>query len=434
MSPVQKAVLDMQHIRNIEYVIKTPECVSEFISRHFKGSANPIYKPTRAMRLCLFLLAKTQIGQLDMILPDGKKLRFLGNQNGPSAMIHIHNDRVARRFFTGGKLGFCESYLDGDWSSPDIALFFEFILRNADVMRKALLGKRWVRALSYLAHVIQPNSKKGSQKNIYRHYDIGNDFYRLWLDESMTYSSAYFKEGNESIIEAQQLKYKEMADRLELKPDHHVLEIGCGWGGFAEYAATHIGCKMTCITVSKAQHKFARERIEKAGLSHLVDIRLQDYRDVTETFDRIASIEMFEAVGEAYWPTFFQTLRSRLKDGGRAVLQIITIQDEDFETYRKGADYIQRYIFPGGMLPSMKILDEQIAAANLSKGDVLHFGKDYAKTLDIWNDSFQEAWPQITKQGLDTRFKRMWEQYLCYCQAGFEVGTIDVIQIGIDKK
>lgn len=434
MAPIQKGVLDMQHITNIEYVIKTPDCVSEFMDRYFSGKARASYKPTRAMRLCLFLLAKTQIGELDLILPDGKKLRFVGEQNGPQAMIHIHNDRVARRFFTGGKLGFCESYLDGDWSSPDIATFFEFVLRNGTVMRKALLGKRWVRAISYLAHIVQPNSKKGSQKNIYRHYDIGNDFYKLWLDQSMTYSSAYFKEGDEDLLEAQQLKYKEMADRLGLKANHHVLEIGCGWGGFAEYAATNIGCKMTCITVSKAQHKYATDRIKKAGLSNLVDIRLQDYRDVPGQFDRIASIEMFEAVGESYWPTFFQTLQGKLKDGGKAVLQIITIRDEDFETYRKGADYIQRYIFPGGMLPSMKALDTQIAAANLSKDDVLHFGKDYAKTLDIWNHAFQNAWPQISKQGLDTRFKRMWEQYLCYCQAGFEVGTIDVIQIGVNKK
>ena len=417
--------------QTVDCVVETPHILQNFIAENF--SRRHGYRPSRAMRLCLHLLTHMQEGQLDVIMPGGARLRF-GKPNGePRALVRIHNDRAARRFLTRGQLGFCESYLDGDWSSPDVATFFELILRNAQSMKQIMLGKKWARLLSRLSHVLKPNSKKGSRKNIYRHYDIGNDFYETWLDRSMTYSSALFADGIEDLNEAQDRKYQEMVNRLELKPEHHVLEIGCGWGGFAEYAARSVGCKITAITISEAQYEYAKARIEKANLSDKVEIRLQDYRDVRGTFDRIASIEMFEAVGEAYWPTFFETLKKRLKNGGRATLQIITIRDQDFDTYRKSADYIQRYIFPGGMLPSMHALEEQIGAAGLRKGDHISFGRDYARTLKIWNDEFQKAWPDLNSQTMNTRFKRLWEQYLCYCQAGFQVGSIDVIQISIDK-
>lgn len=418
--------------RSVDFIINT-----EASLRHFfiKMRRTPYgYKPSRAMCLTLRLLRKLQIGSLYLILPDGKSLKFLGKEAGPEAVLHIHNDRVVRRFMSKGKLGFCEAYLDGDWTSPDIATFFELILRNMDVMRKNLLGKGWYRRVSQFIHLLQPNSKRGSQKNIYRHYDIGNDFYKEWLDPSMTYSSALFKDGIDDIERAQDQKYQEMIDRLDLKPEHHVLEIGCGWGGFAEYAAKNVGCKITAITISQAQHDWAVQRIKDANLEDKVTIKLCDYRDLENLqFNRIASIEMFEAVGESYWPTFFNKLHEYLKPEGRAVLQIITIHDDHFENYRRSADYIQRYIFPGGMLPSMKALGQQIQKAGLHQGEHLSFGKDYARTLDIWNKNFQQAWPKIQGK-FDERFKRLWEQYLCYCQAGFEVGTIDVIQIAIDKK
>ena len=425
------SVMEEQNAVSVDAVIETASGLQDIIKTRLTRKTG--YKPTRAMRLCLKLLTHLNEGQLDVILPNGTTLRF-GKPNGePQALLRIHNDRLAKRFLTKGKLGFCEAYLDGDWSSPDIASLFELFLRNAQNMKKSLMGKKWVRVLSYAAHILQPNSKKGSRKNIYRHYDIGNDFYKLWLDESMTYSSGLFLQQDDTLAQSQANKYQEMVDRLELKPEHHVLEIGCGWGGFAEYAAKNVGCKITAITISKEQYRFAKKRIQDAGLEDKVDIRIQDYRDVEGQFDRIASIEMFEAVGENYWPTFFNTVRERLKPAGRAVLQIITIHNDDFAAYRKSADYIQRYIFPGGMLPSMEALSEQIHAANLKQGDHLSFGKDYATTLELWNKAFQNAWPKIKGDNMDTRFKRLWEQYLCYCQAGFAAGTIDVIQINIDK-
>jgi len=418
-------------IDEVDAIIHSPEALQHFIAEQF--TRNSAYKPSRSMRVCLHIMAHIKIGQLDIILPDNSTLRFGKPNNQPRALLRIHNDRLAKRFLTGGQLAFCESYLDGDWSSPDITEFFELILMNAQVMKEDLLGKKWMRFASYIAHIMKPNSKRGSRKNIYSHYDIGNDFYTQWLDPSMTYSSALFADGITDLQEAQNRKYQEMVNRLELKPDHHVLEIGCGWGGFAEFAASTIGCKITAITLSQAQFDYATQRIKSAGLSDKVEIRLQDYRDVTGQFDRIASIEMFEAVGEAYWPTFFTTLKDRLKPGGKSTLQIITIKDEDFQTYRKNADYIQRYIFPGGMLPSRTVLREQIKSAGLTQGSHLSFGRDYAKTLKIWNESFQNAWPNIQSKTLNTRFKRLWEQYLCYCEAGFNIGSIDVIQINIEK-
>ncbi len=428
MSPSDTQI---QSIENVDIVVETPNVLQDFVSK--KLTRKQGYKPTRAMRLCLHFLSHLREGQLDVVLPNGTSMRF-GMPNGePKAVLRIHNDRVARRFLTKGHLGFCEAYLDGDWSSPDVAQFFELILRNAQSIKKLMLGKPWARALSCLLHALKPNSKKGSKKNIYRHYDIGNDFYEAWLDPSMTYSSALFADGIENLKEAQERKYQEMVERLELTPEHHVLEIGCGWGGFAEYAASTVGCKVTGITISQEQYKYATDRIKQKNLQNLVEIRLQDYRDVEGEFDRVASIEMFEAVGEAYWPTFFDTLKSRLKNGGRAVLQIITIHDDDFDDYRRSADYIQRYIFPGGMLPSMRALSEQIEKSGLQQGEHLNFGPDYARTLKLWNEKFQQVWPQLNGDKMDTRFKRLWEQYLCYCQAGFTTGSIDVIQINIDK-
>lgn len=413
------------------FTVKTPECVSDFFRQHMIQKSG--YKPSRSLRFALMLLARTSMGRLEVVLPDQTTLTFTGRDTGPEAILYIHNDRMARRFITGGKLGFCEAYLDGDWSSPDIALLFEFMLRNGDVMKKAMLGRWSVRALSYLIHALQPNTRRGSKRNIYSHYDIGNDFYARWLDPSMTYSSALFDAPDMTLSQGQQRKYEEMAKRLDLKDHHHVLEIGCGWGGFAEYAAREIGCKVTGVTVSQAQFEYATKRIQSAGLSDKVDIRLEDYRDIGGQFDAIASIEMFEAVGEAYWPVYFSTLRERLKSGAKACLQIITINEEDFPTYRKSADYIQRYIFPGGMLPSLSALKQQIARAGLLQADHISFGKDYARTLRLWNESFQKVWPKLKNNTLDERFKRLWEQYFAYCEAGFQVGKIDVIQIDIVK-
>lgn len=426
-SGIYKSILNQP----VDFTIKTPESLKQFLAElHQEKTA---YTPSRALRLCLHFASKIQLGQMDVILPDQKKLRFLGDQPGPHGVLLIHNDVMARKFLTGGRLGFCESYLDGDWSSPDIAQFFELILRNSEIMRDALHGKPWYRWLSGFIHSLRPNSKRGSKKNIYDHYDIGNNFYDKWLDKTMTYSSALFRTGEESLEEAQQEKYAHLAQMLEINADHHVLEIGCGWGGFADYVASEIGAKMTCVTISQEQYDYAVKRMADKGLSDKVKILLKDYRDIDGQFDRIASIEMFEAVGEKYWRTYFNSLNRLLKPGGKAGLQVITIRDDHFEEYRKSADYIQRYIFPGGMLPSQKVLKKLTHKADLNWGNVFSFGKDYARTLSIWNQNFQQTWPSFDHK-FDERFKRLWEQYLCYCQAGFSVGTIDVIQFTMNKK
>ena len=400
-----------------------------------QAAARGKYRPSRMMRLLLGFASAIRIGSLTMILPDGAVHRFKGPDPGPDGVIHIHQDRFARRMLTGGRLGFCESYLDGDWSSPDTPSLFEMALRNEEALAQVFQGRGWYRFVARLAHALKPNTRSGSRRNIAAHYDLGNAFYEQWLDPSMTYSSAVYADlaAAEDLSAAQTRKYAEIARRMDLRADHHVLEIGCGWGGFAEHAAKVVGARVTAITISKEQHAFATERMRRQGLQDRVEIRLQDYRDTTGRFDRIASIEMFEAVGERYWPAFFATVRDRLVEGGKACLQVITIEEKSYERYRTGADYIQRYIFPGGMLPSPPVLKGEVEKAGLSWLHADGFGLHYARTLAEWQVKFQAAWPELRALGFDDRFKRMWEQYLWYCEAGFKVGTIDVLQVAVGR-
>ncbi|MFT7440790.1 MAG: cyclopropane-fatty-acyl-phospholipid synthase, partial [Sulfitobacter sp.] len=278
------------------------------------------------------------------------------------------------------------------------------------------------------------NSKKQARKNISYHYDLGNDFYKLWLDDTMTYSSALFEDNPQQSLEAAQTaKYASMVDQMGVVPGDHVLEIGCGWGGFAEYAAKIRGLKVTCLTISTEQFNYAKERIEKANLSDLVDIKLQDYRDERGVYDGIASIEMFEAVGEKYWPAYFNTLRDRLKPGKFATLQIITVQDRRWKVYKRGVDFIQKYIFPGGMLPSPSVLREQVEKAGLAVEKSIEFGKSYDLTLRRWHQRFNEKWDDIAAMGFDERFKRMWNFYLTSCASTFDSGNCDVTQITVKR-
>ena len=270
------------------------------------------------------------------------------------------------------------------------------------------------------------NSKTGAAKNIAYHYDLGNEFYAAWLDRTMTYSSAVFDRETDDLATAQTNKYRRLSDLADIQPGDHVLEIGCGWGGFAKYAIEERGAKVTGITISREQHDFAKQRLADAGLAGRGEVKLIDYRDLDGKFDKIVSIEMFEAVGQAYWPTYFNAVSTLLKSGGRAVLQAITIEDEVFEEYRREPDFIQRYIFPGGMLPSMPRLEHPVAEAGLKLVDEIGFGQDYARTLAEWRARFQEAWPQLATGRFDPRFKRMWELYLSYCEGGFRAGMIDV--------
>ncbi len=387
------------------------------------------YRPSQGLRVMLALAERLRLGSLTLVLPDGTRHRFRGDEPAPDAELTVHRDRVARRLLIGGGLGFQEAYLDGDWSSPDIEALFTLALLNEDRLFAALNGRTWFRAMQRLIHVMRPNSRKGARRNIAHHYDLGNAFYERWLDRSMTYSSALFDPVEADLTAAQRNKYSTLARRMALGPDHHVLEIGCGWGGFAEFAASEIGARVTAITISREQHDYALRRIHQAGLAERVDIRLEDYRDTQGRYDRVASIEMFEAVGEAYWPAFFATVRDRLTHGGIAALQVITIADQFFDGYRRKMDYIQKYIFPGGMLPSPGVLRDQIRKAGLHFGEMAGYGRDYARTLREWNRRFHDAWPDIQRMGFDARFKRMWEQYLGSCAAGFSVGTIDVVQV-----
>ena len=309
----------------------------------------------------------------------------------------------------------------------------DFIHADNEDIYDGFPGMGLVRMYEQLRFWFQRNSKGQARKNISYHYDLGNDFYKLWLDETMSYSSAIFTDPQQSMEAAQIEKYKSMVDEMGVLPGDHVLEIGCGWGGFAEYAAAERGLKVTCLTISQEQFNYAVDRIEKAGLSDMVTFKLQDYRDEKGQYDGIASIEMFEAVGEQYWPVYFETVRERLKPGKTATFQIITVADRRWKVYKRGVDFIQKYIFPGGMLPSPSALRQQIEKAGLAVEKSVEFGKSYDITLRRWHETFNEKWDQIAAMGFDERFRRMWNFYLTSCAATFDSGNCDVTQITVRK-
>ncbi|MFN3292336.1 MAG: class I SAM-dependent methyltransferase [Gemmobacter sp.] len=375
----------------------------------------------------------TTEGRLDFVLEDGRRFRVEGRKPGPVAELHVHDNDLFARLIREGDLGFCEAYLDGMWSTPDLMGFMDFVQTPANSMLDTFPGFRLVQAFERLRHWLHSNTKSQARKNIAHHYDLGNDFYRLWLDDSMTYSSALYRTGQESLERAQEQKYAQLCDTMGAQPGEHVLEIGCGWGGFAEYAARERGLRVTCLTISKEQYAYAVERIARAGLSDRVTFKLQDYRDETGTYDGIASIEMFEAVGERYWPVYFDTLRERLKPGRRATLQIITVQDARFEIYRRSVDFIQKYIFPGGMLPSPTVLRREVERAGLKVLGSVEFGQSYSQTLRRWFDTFNERWDDVQKLGFDDRFRRMWNLYLASCAGTFQGGNCDVTQITVTR-
>ena len=373
-------------------------------------------------------------GRIDFVLPDGRRFRAEGDQPGYVAEVHVHSNDLFARLIREGDLGFCDAYLDGDWSTPDLQAFMDLIHHRNENLYDGFPGMGLVRRFEQLRFWLQRNSKSQARKNISYHYDLGNDFYSLWLDDTMTYSSALFEQDAQQSLEAAQTsKYKSMVDQMGVKPGDHVLEIGCGWGGFAEYAARERGLKVTGLTISEEQIKYARDRIENAGLSDLVEFKLQDYRDERGHYDGIASIEMFEAVGEKYWPTYFDTVRERLKPGRSATLQIITVDNARWDIYKRGVDFIQKYIFPGGMLPSPAALCEQVEKAGLIVDKSIEFGKSYDITLRRWHETFNDKWDQITALGFDDRFRRMWNFYLTSCAATFDSGNCDVTQITIRR-
>lgn len=376
---------------------------------------------------------KLRRGRLDFVMPDGRRFRVEGAEAGPVAEIVVQDSDIFARLIREGDLGFAEAYLDGGWSSPDLQAVMDLIQTGNNDVYDSFPGMGLVRAFEKLRFWLHSNSKRQAKKNIAAHYDLGNSFYRLWLDDSMTYSSALFRSGQESLEKAQEQKYASMVDQMGATAGDHVLEIGCGWGGFAEYAAGKRGLKVTGLTISQAQYDYAVARMARAGLSDRVEIKLQDYRDETGVYDGIASIEMFEAVGEKYWPVYFNTLRERLKPGRQATLQIITIADDRFDLYRKGVDFIQKYIFPGGMLPSPAALKAEIARAGLKFQGSIEFGQSYSQTLRRWHDTFNERWAEVQGLGFDDRFRRMWNLYLTSCAGAFAGGNCDVTQVTVRR-
>ena len=384
----------------------------------------------RQQREILFqILTNLHCGAVRVTMPDGSQHSFAGGHPGPDADVHFHHDRAIGRLLRDGKMGFCESFMDGDISCSNLPAFIELAARHDqyfDQKLRANMVRKWG---LQLFHRLRHNSKKGSARNIAHHYDLGNAFYQAWLDPSMTYSSAVFEREDEALSDAQRNKYRRLALLADIQPDDHVLEIGCGWGGFALYAAGEIGATVTGITISKEQFAYAQTAVVAAGLEDKITLKLMDYRDLDGKFDKIISIEMFEAVGQRYWPLYFATLSRVLKQGGRAALQSITITDAAFQSYRDQPDFIQRYIFPGGMLPSLPVLEEPLAKAGLQMVSETGFADDYARTLDQWRHRFNRSWPALATGKFDERFKRMWNLYLAYCEGGFRSGLIDVKQM-----
>ncbi|MCK6390259.1 MAG: cyclopropane-fatty-acyl-phospholipid synthase family protein [Azonexus sp.] len=386
------------------------------------GGSPSLSRPSdqRDTRTVFRMLEKISQGRLEVRLPGGASALF--GEGEPGVVLQVHDEAMFGRVLARGDIGLAEAYLDGQWDSPDITALLGLLARNRDALKQAVYGS-WRQLLAArVRHWLNRNSRAGSRRNIMAHYDLGNDFYRLWLDETMSYSAAVYREGDDGRLStAQVAKYGRILDRLDATPAQRVLEIGCGWGGFAELAVAR-GLAVTGLTLSPAQLAWAQARVPAA------DLRLQDYRDLNERFDHVVSIEMFEAVGERWWPSYFSTLAKALNPGGKAVVQSITIDDGLFASYRKGTDFIQQYIFPGGMLPSRSAFRAQAAKAGLRVTDEFAFGRDYARTLAEWRVRFEQRWPEIQALGFDDSFRRLWRMYLCYCEAGFLAGNIDVVQ------
>lgn len=390
-------------------------------------------RPALIERLFLRMFRGLRFGNLTVVFPSGVRVRFEGAQPGPRAVVEINNPRLLLRVLASGYFGLAEGYMAGDWDTPDLTSLQTLGMLNAEGLAATYQPSPVAALLNRVRHARRANTRQGARRNIAAHYNLGNAFFGAWLDETMTYSSALFADIAEPHADAQRRKYIRLARALDLRPGERVLEIGCGWGAFAEIAAGEFGCEVVGITVSAEQAAFARAKLARAGLADRAEIRLQDYRDVTGGFDKIVSIEMLEAVGEENWRRYFDVLARRLKPGGRAGLQVITIADDAFDYYRRNPDFIQRYIFPGGMLPSPTAFGRVVQDAGLKIADAYYFGKSYAESLRRWDKAFQENWPRIAPLGFDERFFRMWRFYLSYCETGFDLDRVNVGQFVIER-
>ena len=398
--------------------------------------AAPAVRAKRRMpwqaRVLLALLSRISHGSLSLRLPDGSERSFGAGE--PHASMHIDDWAVFRDALSTGDIGFAEAYLRGEWRTHDLAALLRLLVENRNSLERAIYGGAIGGLFKRMRHLLNANTRGGSKRNIAAHYDLGNDFYALWLDGGMTYSSALFG-GNHtrSLGEAQDAKVARILGTLGLPAGSRILEIGCGWGGFAQ-AAAQSGCHVTGLTLSREQLAWATNRLDRAGLAAGADLKLQDYRDERGTYDAVVSVEMYEAVGERWWPAYFDTIAASLRPGGRAMVQAITIDDALFERYRVGTDFIQQYVFPGGMLASPSRFRAEAARAGLAVRGELAFGPDYAETLRRWRAAFMGRLDEVRAQGFDARFIRLWEFYLAYCEAAFDSGCCDVYQFELQKE
>lgn len=409
----------------------------------FANPARPAQLPAGAIRL-LRLLERLPVGQLELRCPDGSTLRFPPRapvSGEMRATLQLHDWAMLERTLKSGDIGFAEGFIAGEWDSPDLSQLLRLCLANREHIEGLIYGRWWGRLAYRLRHLLQRNSRAGSAKNIHAHYDLGNDFYRLWLDPGMSYSAAWF-EGRDpcgaDLVQAQDAKFRRALREAGVAPGSRVLEIGCGWGGLAELAATEFGAQVTGVTLSAEQLAWAEQRMQAAGLTEQVELRYQDYRDLParhadQPFDAIVSIEMFEAVGHEYWAGYFKTLNACLKPGGKACIQSITIRDDLFPRYLRSTDFIQQYIFPGGLLPSPSAFEAEARRAGFVVESRLAFGADYAETLRRWHEAFTARLDAVQAQGFDKRFQRIWSFYLAYCEAAFDAGNTDVMQFTLRK-
>ncbi len=378
-------------------------------------------------------LSKIKYGSLEVEFPSGEKNFFSGKNIGLTASIKIHNYNFLSYIFKRGSIGYAEAYMQGFYSTPNLTNLLMLSFKNERFFLSNINSNIFYLTLSKIKHFLKENSKSQSKKNIRYHYDLGNQFYEQWLDNTMTYSSAIFDKQNTNLSDAQINKYKKIADSLSLNENSKTLEIGCGWGGFSSYIARNYKCKVDAITISKEQYDYTASKIQKEGLGEKVAVQFKDYREITNKYTNIASIEMFEAVGKKYWNSYFDIVKNSLTESGKAALQIITIDEIRAKNYQTRPDFIQQYIFPGGMLPTKAQLENSAKEVGLKCLEVLSFSKSYAKTLNIWNSQFQKSWQDVSAFGFDIKFKRMWEFYLSYCETGFLSGSTDVSHFLIKK-
>ena len=399
------------------------------------GAATKSARVPAAARAALGLLPRLRAGTLTVHTPDGASHHAVGaTQPELHAVLSVSDWSVFAATMRAGDIGFAEGFLAGHWTTPHLADLLRLLLANRDVIEKALYGSWWGSLLHRLQHLLNRNTRSGSRRNISAHYDLGNAFYTLWLDETMNYSSAWF-DGDlaRPLAQAQEAKLARAIAATGVQPGQRLLEIGCGWGAVAENAARQ-GIAVVGVTLSTEQLAFAQARLARAGVAAHADLRLQDYRDVPDgPFDAIVSIEMFEAVGREYWDAYFQTVQRQLKPGGKACVQAIVIREDLFERYANSADFIQRYVFPGGMLPTTSLFVRHAEAAGLAVVETMAFGRDYAETLRRWRQAFDARLDDVRRQGFDDRFIRLWEFYLAYCEAAFDAGNTDVVQFTLQR-